>query len=311
MRRRVRRQRITALAFVCSLFAALAVVAVRASTDRGAPRTGGERVARAASRSVRQAPRMHPREPVRLASTLASRHASAPILMYHVIASPPAGAPFPGLYVQPAEFAAQMRALDRAGFRAVTLDQLHSGWAGAVRLPLHPVVITFDNGYRSQYTQALPILRRLGWVADENLQMHGLPPRQGGLTPREVRAMVGAGWEFDTQGWDHSDLTRLDPAQLRFQTAVVRRRLQALYHVPVNWFCYPSGRYNPAVSAAVQAAGYTGSTTVVPGWATRNDTPYALPRLRVLAGTSPGALLAQIAAARADAPPPDRYLSAT
>ena len=49
-------------------------------------------------------------------------------------------------------------------------------------------MITFDNGYHSQYTQALPILRRMGWVADENIQLSGLPPSQGGMTDAEVRA---------------------------------------------------------------------------------------------------------------------------
>ena len=50
--------------------------------------------------------------------------ATVPILMYHVITPPPAGAPFPGLYVPADEFAAQMQALKTAGWHAVTLDQL-------------------------------------------------------------------------------------------------------------------------------------------------------------------------------------------
>ena len=44
--------------------------------------------------------------------------------MYHVIAAPPAGAPFPGLYVEPQLFAAQMQALKQAGWHAVTQDQV-------------------------------------------------------------------------------------------------------------------------------------------------------------------------------------------
>lgn len=51
-------------------------------------------------------------------------HVSVPILMYHVIKPAPPGARFPGLYVAPAEFAAQMRALERAGWVGVTLDQV-------------------------------------------------------------------------------------------------------------------------------------------------------------------------------------------
>jgi peptidoglycan/xylan/chitin deacetylase (PgdA/CDA1 family) len=228
--------------------------------------------------------------------------------MYHVIAPPPAGAPFPGLYVQASEFAAQMQALKAAGWHAVTLDQLRAYWTHGARLPAgKPIVITFDNGYRSQYVNALPVLRRLGWVADENMQLTGLPPSQGGLTDAQVHGLVSAGWELDTQGISHADLVSLDATQLHYQVATARRLIQRRYDVPVNWFCYPSGHYNATVIAAVRAAGFVGSTTVIPGWASPASDPYRLPRLRVLAGTSPAALLEQIAGARTASPPPASY----
>ena len=232
----------------------------------------------------------------------------APILMYHVIAPAPAGAPFPGLYVTPAEFAAQMRALKRVGWTAVTLDELAAYWREGVSLPAgKPIVVSFDNGYHSQFAQALPILRRLGWVGDENIQLTGLPPSQGGLSEREVRALLAAGWELDTQGTSHADLIALDAAELHGQVARTRTILQRRYHVPVNWFCYPSGHYDATVVAAVRAAGYDGSTTVVPGWAHRDDDPYRLHRLRVLGGTSPSALLSLLGEVRDDPPAPASY----
>jgi peptidoglycan/xylan/chitin deacetylase (PgdA/CDA1 family) len=231
-----------------------------------------------------------------------------PILMYHVIAAPPAGAPFPGLYVQPQEFAEQMKALKDAGWEAVTPDQVEAYWRhGAPLGPGKPIVLSFDNGYQSQFTQALPVLRRLGWVAEENVQLSGLPPSQGGLSQRQIRGLVAAGWELDTQGFSHADLITLDAGELHYQVAVSRDVLRKRFHVPVNWFCYPSGHYDPTVVAAVKAAGYTGSTTVVPGWAHRDDDPYRLHRLRVLGGTSATQLLSEIAAIRDDPPAPSRY----
>ncbi|MDQ6807475.1 MAG: polysaccharide deacetylase family protein, partial [Actinomycetota bacterium] len=231
-----------------------------------------------------------------------------PVLMYHVIAAPPPTAPFPGLYVPASEFAAQMQALKSAGWHAVTLDQLKAYWTRGVPLgPGKPIVLTFDNGYHSQYTQAFPILQGLGWVADENMQLTGLPPSQGGLTDQEIRAMVAAGWELDTQGINHADLVTLTASGLYAQVAGARKTIQRRFHVPVNWFCYPSGHYDATVIAAVRAAGYAGSTTVVPGWAHPSDDPYVLHRLRVLGGTSPGALLAQIGQAQNDPPAPPSY----
>src|SRR5271165_3830747 len=231
-----------------------------------------------------------------------------PILMYHVIAPPPAGAPFPGLYVTPGELAAQVQALKSAGWHAVTLDQVRAYWkTGRPLGPGKPIVLSFDNGYHSQYTQALPILRRLGWVGDENLQLTGLPPSQGGLDAAQIRELVAAGWELDTQGFSHADLIALDAAQLHYEVAVARTVLRQRYGVPVNWFCYPSGHYDSTVIAQVKAAGYSGSTTVVPGWAHPGDDPYRLHRLRVLGGTTPGQLLALIAAIREDAAAPPSY----
>jgi peptidoglycan/xylan/chitin deacetylase (PgdA/CDA1 family) len=236
-------------------------------------------------------------------------HAEAvPILMYHVINPPPPGAPFPGLYVPAEEFAEQMRALARAGFHAVTMDQLWANWSEGTPLPAgKPIVLTFDNGYQSQYTNALPVLRQLGWVGVENLQLTGLPPSQGGLSPEQVRGLIGASWELDTQGFSHADLITLDPSALHYQVAVARGEIQRLYHVPANWFCYPSGHYDAAVVEAVRAAGYRGSTTVVPGWAQPGEDPYRLPRLRVLGGTTAPQLLSEIAAIHADEPPPASY----
>ena len=228
--------------------------------------------------------------------------------MYHVINPPPAGAPFPGLYVPADEFAAQMQALKTAGWHAVTLDQLEAYWTHGVPLgPGKPIVLTFDNGYASQYENALPILKRLGWVGNENIQLTGLPPSQGGLTDAQVRGLIAAGWELDTQGISHADLITLDAAQLEYQVATARQTLQKRYDVPVNWFCYPSGHYDATVIAAVKAAGFVGSTTVIPGWASPGEDPYRLPRLRVLGGTSPSALLEQIAGAEADGTPPASY----
>jgi peptidoglycan/xylan/chitin deacetylase (PgdA/CDA1 family) len=275
----------------------LAVVALAGCGSSGAPvshRASSESVAASTTpRRVVDGPRGT--EPV-------------PILMYHVINPPPAGAPFPGLYVPAEEFAEQVQALARAGYHAVTMDQLWANWKeGAPLPPGKPIVLTFDNGYQSQYTNALPVLRRRGWPGVENIQLTGLPPSQGGLSPTQVHGLLAAGWELDTQGFSHADLITLDASELHYQVAVARSEVQRRYHVAVNWFCYPSGHYDAAVIAAVRAAGYRGSTTVVPGWAQPGEDPYRLPRLRVLGGTSAQQLLGEIAAIRGEPPPPPSY----
>ncbi len=301
-RRQIRRRRLAAVLLAAALAAVIAIVIVASGSGKSSHAVVAADSA-AASRHARS----------RAGAPASTRTGppgtqAIPILMYHVIAAPPPGAPFPGLYVEPAEFAEQMQALASAGWHAVTLDQAGEYWRHGVPLGAgKPIVISFDNGYNSQYTEALPVLRRLGWVGDENLQLTGLPPSQGGLGSEQIRGLLAAGWELDTQGISHADLITLDAEQLHQQVAVARQTLQRRYHVPVNWFCYPSGHYDATVVAAVKAAGFVGSTTVVPGWAHPGDDPYRLHRLRVLGGTSGRGLLELVDGAREDPPAPASY----
>jgi peptidoglycan/xylan/chitin deacetylase (PgdA/CDA1 family) len=231
-----------------------------------------------------------------------------PILVYHVIAAPPAGAPFPGLYVSEPEFVDQLRALKRAGWHAVTLDQALAHWRHSTPLgPGRPIVLSFDNGYRTHYTRARPDLRTLRWVGVENLQLTGLPPAQGGLTQAQVKGLLKAGWELDTQGRSHADLIALSPVALRAEVAGARQTIRRRFGVQADWFCYPSGHYNPTVVSAVHRAGFVGATTVVPGWARHSDDAYRLPRIRVLGGTSGPALLRLLEQTRRDPPAPAAY----
>ncbi len=314
-RRRALRRRLAAAGALVAVLVVLVVV-IASATGGGSPAKHSTTTGTATDVAARRTAPAKKAVGGSTASTLAAGNgqpgnSTVPILMYHVIAPPPSGAPFPGLYVLPSEFAAQMQALKANGWHPITLDQLWANWTTGAKLPAgKPIVLTFDNGYHSQYAAALPILRRLGWVADENLQLTGLPPSQGGLTDAEVRGLVSAGWELDTQGISHADLIALDATQLHAQVASSRQTIRRRFHVPVNWFCYPSGHYNATVIAAVKAAGYVGSTTVIPGWASRSNDPDRLPRLRVLGGTSPSALLSQIADNRTATAPPDSYSGA-
>jgi peptidoglycan/xylan/chitin deacetylase (PgdA/CDA1 family) len=235
--------------------------------------------------------------------------ASIPILVYHVINTQPAGSSASSaLYVPADEFTSQMRALKSAGWHAVTLNQVQSYWTRGTSLGTgKPIVLTFDNGYASHYTNALPVLRQFGWAGVEDLQVTGLPSSEGGLTDAQIRGLIAGGWELDTQGVSHVDLTTLSATQLSDEVAGARQTLRTRYGVPVNWFSYPSGDYNATVIAAVRAAGYAGATTVNPGWAGPHDDRFRLPRLVVTGGTTASQLLAQINAARSNTSIPSSY----
>jgi peptidoglycan/xylan/chitin deacetylase (PgdA/CDA1 family) len=202
-----------------------------------------------------------------------------PILMYHVIASPPPGAALPELFVRPSDFAAQMHWLAAHGYHAVTLNHVYEYWLHGTPLPMHPIVLSFDDGTLGQDTHAVPVLRRLHWPGVLNLKVDALKSKYT-LPPWRVRDMLAAGWELDAHTITHPDLTRVGDAQLWREVHGSRVDLQHLFHVPVDFFCYPSGRYDARVVAAVRRAGYLGATTTNYGLARPQDI-YTLGRIRI------------------------------
>ena len=213
---------------------------------------------------------------------------AVPILMYHELTAPRAGAAFPELYVQRAAFAAQIRRLARAGYRAVTLGRVFAAWHGRGRLPARPIVLSFDDGYPSDLTVALPILRAHRWPGVLNLQV-------GNLEARKVKALLAAGWEIDAHTFTHPNLTHVDAARLWREVDGSRLSIRRTYGIPVDFFCYPAGRYDAAVLADVRRAGYEGATTTNLGLARRTH-PFTLSRIRVQAGESAAGLVAELAA---------------
>lgn len=211
-----------------------------------------------------------------------------PILEYHVLGAPPPDAPYPELYVTRPDFHRQMNWLEKHGYQAVTLEAVEDAWYNGGTLPAKPVVVSFDDGYRPQFTYALPELSKHGWPGVLNLKAEG-----SDLYESNVRAMIAAGWELAAHTIDHSDLTTLDAAALKRETAGARRILRRRYGVPVKSFCYPAGRFDPTVIAAVKAAGYVFATTQIRGDASP-DAPYELARYEILGSTGVDGLAADL-----------------
>jgi peptidoglycan/xylan/chitin deacetylase (PgdA/CDA1 family) len=276
-RRQVRRQRAIAAASMVIVIAALGTLIAAnthggGSSSQGAGESessgsGGESAHGAKSTEVRNATPQ---------SIWRPHTGSVPILEYHVLGPAPSDAPYPDLYVSRPDFHRQMDWLDEHGYEAVTLDQVEAAWYHGGTLPAKPVVVSFDDGYRPQFTYALPELRRHGWAGVLNLKAEG-----SDLYPSNVEAMLAAGWELAAHTIHHLDLTELDAAQLKEEVAGSRAILRREYHVPVDNFCYPAGRFDETVIAAVKAAGYVGATTEIPGYASPGR-PYELDRYEIL-----------------------------
>jgi peptidoglycan/xylan/chitin deacetylase (PgdA/CDA1 family) len=277
-RSQIVRRRLTAIAAL--LVVAVAVVIVLASAGGSSDDKGTGKAAAATTKTTGKAqPENHEVTNATPQADWKPYTGPVPILEYHVLGSPPEGAPYPELYVGRTDFENQMEWLEEHEYEAVTLEQVQEAWYHKGKLPPKPVVISFDDGYRPQFTFALPTLRKHGWAGVLNLKAEGSE-----LYESNVEAMIAAGWELAAHTINHLDLTELGAEELEEEVAGSRKILQEEFKVPVNNFCYPAGQFDETVIKAVEAAGYTGATTEISGFAEKGG-PYELARLEILRET--------------------------
>jgi peptidoglycan/xylan/chitin deacetylase (PgdA/CDA1 family) len=86
---------------------------------------------------------------------------------------------------------------------------------------------------------------------------------------------------MESHSLDHVELTKVSQAELNKQLKESKRILEENLGRPVKFICYPAGKYNPQVIAAVNAAGYEAGITVNNGLAQFHAQPFELNRIRV------------------------------
>ncbi|MGQ9682803.1 MAG: polysaccharide deacetylase family protein [Anaerolineae bacterium] len=213
-----------------------------------------------------------------------ARTARVPILMYHYVSDTPPGADIyrRDLTVSVAAFEAQLAYLRAEGYNSITLAELAQHLAEGRPLPEKPIVLTFDDGYEDAFLYAFPLLRQYGFrgtffVITQYLDQ-GLP---GYLSWEQAALMLANGMEIESHSVSHPDLRKLTQVELEQEIAGSRRSIEEHLNVPARFFCYPSGRYDKRVMAALRAAGYWGATTTAGGIVQTTGELFELKRVRV------------------------------
>lgn len=194
--------------------------------------------------------------------------------------------------VSAARFAAQMQWLADNGYTVVTLDALAAFLAGKQPLPRRSVALTFDDGYRTTYQHAWPVLKRLGYPATLFVYTDFIGSRDA-LTVAQMREMRASGLiDIQAHSKSHRNLTERSGDSAAYQRMVTqelrepRRRLEGMLAskdapLHVNQLAYPYGDANDVVLAAMARQKYTLGLTVDPGSTHFYSAPLMLRRVMV------------------------------
>jgi len=219
------------------------------------------------------------------------------ILAYHSVSDERTDS----LAVRVSDFEMQTAWLHRRGYRSMTLESFN---AQTPRKGERVVIITFDDGYADNYTNALPVLKQFGFVAtlfpvsnfvdtdklfwwDEG-QVAAERDRSlyRTLTWEQIREMAAYGIEIGSHTCTHPRLTSVSSEQCWDEITRSRAELEDKLGRPVVSFCYPAGDLNAEVITMVEKARYKCAVVTPP----RNGIPlgrYTLRRIGVYHHNNP------------------------
>jgi peptidoglycan/xylan/chitin deacetylase (PgdA/CDA1 family) len=225
-----------------------------------------------------------------------------PILMYHHLLEQGPCNPYE---LTTEQFRAHMVWLRDNGFTPLVPSDLPRILAGELPMPRRPVLITFDDGYESNYKLATPILRETHMRAAVAVITCGCYGQTGHLNWAQLREMVASGiWEVGSHthslhavsGPDKGRGVARRPGETRAQylarvvpdLRVSAERIESELGTPCLWLSYPYGQSDPWLDEYLADTGLFPITTVVKyKMATLNNGTRNLTRLRVNSTEAP------------------------
>lgn len=187
------------------------------------------------------------------------------------------------LSVKPEDFERQMKYLAEHNFRSITPQELYAALVGGAELPENPVLITFDDGYMDNYTNAYPILKKYGLKATIFVITGFLDRAQPGyFTWGQAAEMEASGLiNIESHTVTHTSLTDLTEEQVKMELERSKNDIERRLGKQVDFLAYPTGTYNLHIAALVKEAGYKGAFTVKYGNVDRASNVFAIERVPV------------------------------
>jgi peptidoglycan/xylan/chitin deacetylase (PgdA/CDA1 family) len=165
------------------------------------------------------------------------------------------------------------------GYQVLGFDEFIKLKAASGPAPRKSVVITFDDGYEDNYTNAFPVLKKYGYPAIIFLPTD-LIGQKGHMTWEQVAEMSRYGIAFGSHGRRHEYLPDLTVEQQRDEIFESKRILQERLRQTVDYFAYPIGGFNDTIKKMVQEAGYKAAASTNRSYDRYNKDLFELNRIR-------------------------------
>jgi peptidoglycan/xylan/chitin deacetylase (PgdA/CDA1 family) len=136
------------------------------------------------------------------------------------------------------------------------------------------VSVTLDDGWASQYQNALPILNKYGLKATYYIISGSMGEQPYYMSADQVKNLYLQGMEIGSHTITHPDLTKVTQSQLVNEMSQSQTTMQNVIGAPVLNFAYPYGAYNSA-TVSVGKQYYNSQRSVDQGLNTKDSLDFS------------------------------------
>ncbi len=148
-------------------------------------------------------------------------------------------------------------------------------------------LITFDDGYQSifdirQIVNQFYFKPVVFLLSDtQNVDRNQLNSEISFLNKEQIYRLHQDGWEFGSHSATHPDFSSLNDNRLKSEIIDSKKMLEDKYQIPINYFAYPRGVYNPIIKNMVESAGYSLAFSMDDSVVSSSSNPLILPRIGI------------------------------
>lgn len=200
---------------------------------------------------------------------------AVPIFAYHEISSDeePYG-------ISPEELEAQLSYLKEHGYQAISLQEYFTARQAGQALPEKAFIMTFDDGYRNNLTEALPIIQKYGYTFTI-FMISSKIGQDNFLNLAELKQLQSQGVEIGSHTVHHLALADLSPEDKLKELKDSKLVLEEKLGQKVEFLAYPYGSHSSSIAQFMAEAGYQCGLTGKPGLNDEKTPPYLLKRINV------------------------------
>jgi len=174
--------------------------------------------------------------------------------------------------VSETNFKEQMQYLKDNGYRVIGLDQFLDFLDFKTQIPEKSVVITFDDGRRSLYDIAFPVLKDYGFRAVLFIRTDFIGGKDA-VSWEQLREMAENGFDIQSKAKTHRDMTRLNKGEsfeeyfkaVQMEIVQSKQIIEKRLNHPCQYLAYPYGKSNHLVSALLKKEGFRAAFTLAEG----------------------------------------------